>query len=369
MKNNPLHHSPRRCLRHRRKQLGAEKQRRVLYDLDEEALRPYFEAGRVVEGMFELEHRLYGVRVRRVEDLPTWHETVQAYELDDAEGRRIGVFYADLFPRQGKRGGAWMRPMLTGDLAAGRPHVAVMCANITPPVGSRPALLTHREVETLFHEFGHLLHHLLTEVPVRSLAGTNVAWDFVELPSQIMENWCWARPSLDLFARHFETDAPIPDDLFDALTRARTFRAGYAQMRQLGFATVDLALHRLYDPERDGEVVDYARAALAPFSPASLPDDYAMIASFTHLFASPTGYAAAYYSYKWAEVLDADAFTRFEAAGVFSREVGGELREKILARGDSRDPAALFEDFMGRGPDPEALLRRAGLSRPAAAGG
>ncbi len=339
----------------------AEKQRKAMFDFDQEALRPYFGATGVLAGMFELVHRLYGIRVRPRADLPTWHESVQAYAVDDEEGTTIGLFYADLFPRPGKRGGAWMRPMLTGDPETGAPHVAVMCANVTPAVGERPALLTHREVETLFHEFGHLLHHLLTEVEVRSLAGTNVAWDFVELPSQIMENWCWARPSLDLFARHYETGAPIPDDLFERLTRARTFRAGGAQMRQLGFATVDLALHRDYDPARDGTAIDYARGILARFSPAPLPDDYAMIASFTHLFASPTGYAAGYYSYKWAETLDADAFTRFESEGLFSREVGDEFRARVLARGNSRDPAKLYEDFMQRPPDPEALLRRAGL--------
>ena len=340
----------------------AEKQREAMFDFDQEALRPYFGANGVLEGMFELVHRLYGIRVRARDDLPTWHESVRGYAVDDEDGTTVGLFYADLFPRPGKRGGAWMRPMLTGDPPSGAPHVAVMCANVTPAVGGRPALLTHREVETLFHEFGHLLHHLLTEVEVRSLAGTNVAWDFVELPSQIMENWCWARESLDLFARHHETGAPIPDDLFERLTRARTFRAGGAQMRQLGFATVDLALHREYDPERDGPAVDYARGILQAFSPAPLPDDYAMIASFTHLFASPTGYAAGYYSYKWAEALDADAFTRFEREGLFSREVGDAFRSGVLARGNSRDPAALYEDFMKRPPDPEALLRRAGLA-------
>ena len=340
----------------------AHKQRKALFDIDHEALRPYFGADGVLAGMFEIVRRLYGIEVRACDDLPTWHESVQVYAVDDADGATIGRFYADLYPRPGKRGGAWMRPLLTGDRATGEPHVAVMCANVTPAVGDRPALLTHREDETLFHEFGHLLHHLLTKVEVRSLAGTNVAWDFVELPSQIMENWCWARESLNLFARHYETGEPIPDDLFDRLTRARTFRAGHAQMRQLGFATVDLALHREYDPASDGAVLDYARGIASRFSPTPLPDDHSMLASFTHLFASPTGYAAGYYSYKWAEVLDADAFTRFEGEGLFSPKVGAEFRDRVLARGNSRDPARLYEDFMGRGPDPEALMRRAGLA-------
>ena len=339
----------------------AQKQRKALYDIDQEALRPYFGAEGVLRGMFELVKRLYGIEVRPDPTLPTWHEAVQAYAVGDGNGGTIGHFYADLYPRPGKRGGAWMRPMFTGDPPAGVPHVAVMCANVTPAVGDTPALLTHREVETLFHEFGHLLHHLLTEVRVRSLAGTNVAWDFVELPSQIMENWCWARPSLDLFARHHETGEAIPDDLFERLTRARTFRAGYAQMRQLGFATVDLALHREFDPKRDGTVLEFARRIAQRFSPTPLPEEHSMIASFTHLFASPTGYAAGYYSYKWAEVLDADAFTRFEQEGLFSAEVGGQFRKRVLAQGNSRDPAELYADFMGRAPDAEALLRRAGL--------
>jgi oligopeptidase A len=195
-----------------------------------------------------------------------------------------------------------------------------MCGNMTPPVAGRPALLTHREVETVFHEFGHLLHHCLSRVEIRSLAGTNVAWDFVELPSQIMENWCWERESLDLFAHHYETHEPLPQDLFEKMKRAKTFRAANAQMRQISFATTDLALHTQYAPDRDGDVVAYARSLMQRFVPVQLPEDYGMIAGFTHLFASPVAYAAGYYSYKWAEVLDADAFSRFHQSGKFSRE-------------------------------------------------
>jgi oligopeptidase A len=217
-------------------------------------------------------------------------------------------------------------------------------------------------VETVFHEFGHLLHQCLSRVELRSLSGTNVPWDFVELLSQIMENWCWEREALDLFARHYETGETIPADLFEKMRRARNFRAANAQMRQLGFAFADLALHTDYDASRDGDVVAYSRAILDWFSPAPLPEDHAAIASFLHLFSGPVGYAAGYYSYKWAEVLDADASNRFRKEGIFNESVGLEYRRKILERDNSEDPAYLFRSFMGRDPDPGALLERLGLA-------
>jgi oligopeptidase A len=343
----------------------AEKLRKARFDFDDEELRPYFAADRVLEGLFTVVERLYGVRVEPHADAPVWHPSVRCYQLRDdvGGGRLLGGFYVDLFPRESKRGGAWMSSFVTGGPAADgfQPHLGLFCANVTPPIGDEPALLTHSEVETLFHEFGHLMHHCLSEVDVRSLAGTAVAWDFVELPSQIMENWTWEREALDLFARHYQTGERIPDALLDKMQRARTYRAASAMMRQLGFAHTDLALHVQYDPERDGDPVSYARRHMEQFSTTPLPRDYAMICGFTHLFASPVGYAAGYYSYKWAEVLDADAFTRFKQAGVFSREIGGDFRHKILARGDSDDPEALFRDFMGREPQVDALLERSGL--------
>ncbi|MCA9531233.1 MAG: M3 family metallopeptidase [Myxococcales bacterium] len=336
----------------------AEKLRKARFDFDEEALRPYFSAPRVVQGFFDVVEALYGVRVRPHE-APVWNPDVRVYRLEDPDGALLAVFYVDLFPREDKRGGAWMTPMRSG--VGAEPQLGSVCANITPAIGDAPALLTHREVETVFHELGHLMHHALSRVSVRSLAGTNVAWDFVELPSQIMENWCWEREALDRFARHHETDAPIPDALFDKLQRARTFRAATGQMRQLGFATLDLQLHRHYDPDRDGDVMAYARDILAAHAPAPLPDDYGMVAGFTHLFADPTAYAAGYYSYKWAEVLDADAFTRFQREGVVNAEVGAAFRDAILSRGDSDEPEALFEAFMGRAPSQDALLTRLGI--------
>jgi len=345
----------------------AEKQRAALYDFDEEALRPYFPLDRVVAGMFDIVERLYGIRVVEKQGVAVWDPEVKYYEIHDPTRAPnhplIGAFYADWYPRENKRGGAWMDAFITGIAHENRlePHAGLICGNLTPPVGEMPSLLTHREVQTIFHEFGHLLHHCLSQVEVRSLAGANVAWDFVELPSQIMENWCWEREALDLFARHYQTGQPIPQDLFEKMRRARNFRAANAQMRQLGFGFVDLALHRAYSPERNGDVLAYARNILQEFSPARLPAHYGMIASFTHLFASPVGYGAGYYSYKWAEVLDADAFTMFQTNGIFSREVGSRFRENILARGDSEDPAELYRSFMGRDPDPNALLERSGL--------
>lgn len=346
----------------------AERMRRARFDFDEEALRPYFEVTRVVQGLFEVAERLYGVRIEPDDRLPGWHPDVRAFTVRDG-AETLGSFYVDLYPREDKRGGAWMHGLVSGVLtetgSLDRAHLGLFAANITPPIEGAPALLTHDEVQTLFHEFGHLLHHLLSRVHLHGQAGTRVAWDFVELPSQIMENWCWSREALDLFARHHETGAPIPDDLFEKMQRTRTFRAATAMMRQLGFAEVDLALHLDFDLTAGESPTVFARRILERFAPVEYYDGWAFLNGFSHLFASATGYAAGYYSYKWAEVLDADAFTRFLAAGVFDPEIGRAFRREILEKGDSEAPEVLFSRFMGREPRIDALLERNGLLRAA----
>jgi len=340
----------------------SEKQRQARYDFHEEELRPYFPLDRVLDGLFATAQALYEIEIVE-RDAAAWDSEVKSYAIQDRDGAMIAAFYVDLFPRENKRGGAWMNALISAahHEEPHSPHLGLFCANVNPPVGGKPALLTHREVETLFHEFGHLLHHCFSRVSVRSLAGTNVAWDFVELPSQIMENWCWERSGLDLFAAHYETGERIPDELYEKMVRARTYRAANAQMRQLGFAGVDLALHQDYEPERDGEVMAYAREILQGYSAAKLPENYAMLAGFGHVFAHPVGYAAGYYSYKWAEVLDADAFTRFKKEGITNPEVGRAFRDRILSKGNSEEPEKLYRDFMGRNPELGPLLERAGL--------
>ena len=347
----------------------SEKLRRSLYDFDEEELRAFFPAERVLGGAFDVAKKLFGIQIEPVADLPVWHPDVRAYRILDGDTSTLGVFYVDLYPRENKRDGAWMHGLLnavpsgsTLPHPAAQAHVALFCSNANPPAGGKPSLMNHREVETIFHEFGHLLHHCLSKVPVRSLAGTRVAQDFVELPSQIMENWCSEKTALDTFAAHYESGAPVPAVMVDRLIRARNFRAASAQMRQLGFAAVDLALHIDYSPERHGDVNAYANSILQRYAPTQFPESYALIASFNHLFSHSVGYAAGYYSYKWAEVLDADAFTRFKTEGLFSQKVGMEFRAHVLSQGDSEDPMALFKAFMGREPRLEPMMERQGLS-------
>lgn len=349
--------------------------RKRRYDIDDEVLRPYFPLGQVLDGMFEIVRRTFGFRLeeRQIDDV--WHEDVRFYEIYDESGTMLGAFYTDWFPRKQKRQGAWMNNFITGGPRDGTfaPHLGVMCGNFTPPEGEGDALLTHREVQTTFHEFGHLLHHCTSRVPIPSRAGIHVAWDWVELPSQLMENWTWEREALDLFARHHESGEAFPKELYERLMEARRFMGGWAQMRQLSLGTVDLELHEQLAPklrsEADGhepgedldaaqgaEVMEFARARFAEFAPDPAFADLHILTSFTHLFAG--GYAAGYYSYLWSEVLDADVFTRFREEGIFNRDTGRSYVEAILARGDSADPDSLFVEFMGRDPDPEALLDR-----------
>jgi oligopeptidase A len=348
----------------------AEKLRRKRYDFDEEALRPYFRVEHVLDGLFETARRLYGIRIEPWADAPVWNPDVRAFVIREADGREGAAFYVDVAPREDKRDGAWMHGLHSATPAAPprlARHIEVLAGNLTPPLEGRPALLSHREVETMFHEFGHLMHHAASRVTVRTLAGANVAWDFVELPSQIMENWTWEREALDLFARHWQSGEAISDDMLARMRAARSFRAANAMMRQLGFAEVDLALHVDYSPEKHGDAIAWSRAILERFSPSPLPPEHAMIASFSHLFSSPVGYAAGYYSYKWAEVLDADAFSRFKREGLFNPAVGAAFRSGILARGDSEDPMALYRGFMGREPTLDALFERDGLVPSSAA--
>jgi oligopeptidase A len=336
----------------------AERMRLARFDLDAEELRPYFPMDRVLEGLFEICRRLFGIEVRERPLEEVWHPEVTHYDVFDEPGERLGGFYADWHPRESKRGGAWMNGLITGGPRpeGWEPHLALVAGNLSPPEGGRPALLTHQEVNTVFHEFGHLLHHLLSRVEVPSLAGTSVPSDWVELPSQIMENWTWDRDSLDLFARHWKTGEPIPEALYRKMCEARTFMSGSFQMRQLSFGTLDLDLHVRFDPERDGDPVERSRRVLAAFHPRPDFADNHFVTAFTHVFAG--GYAAGYYSYLWSEVLDADAFTRFQREGLFNRETGRAFVDAVLSRGEERDPAELFREFMGRDPDPEALLKR-----------
>ncbi|MFC1574955.1 M3 family metallopeptidase [Gemmatimonadota bacterium] len=356
----------------------AEALRLERYDIDDELLRPYFPLDRVLQGLFGLVQRVFGLTIDEEEIREVWHTDVRHYQVRDEDTTWLGSFYTDWFPRKEKRQGAWMHDFLTGgprEDGSFAPHLGFMAGNFSPPEDGRPALLTHREVQTIFHEFGHLLHHLTSRVPIPGRAGLNVAWDWVELPSQIMENWAWEDEALALVARHFETGDPLPGEILERMLSARRFLGGWGQMRQISFGTVDLALHRELAPgletaETGQEPTDTAAASadsgeaaltfaenrFLPFSPDPSFARSHILTTFTHLFDG--GYAAGYYSYLWSEVLDADAFSRFREEGIFNRETGRAFLEAILSRGDSAEPEELFWEFMGRGPDPEALLDR-----------
>jgi oligopeptidase A len=330
----------------------------------EEELRPYFPAPAVVQGMFALVERIYGVTIEKIDGVATWHPDVTTYALRDAAGARIGAFYLDPFARQDKRGGAWMDECVTRRRTAGgvqRPAAYLTC-NFTPPLPGQPALLTHDEVVTLFHEFGHGLHHLLTRVDEAAVSGIHgVARDAVELPSQFMENWCYDGETLRGFARHWQTGEPLPQALLEKLQASRTFLSALATVRQLEFALFDLRLHRDFDPARGARVLETLDQVRKEVSVLRPPAFNRMPNSFAHVFAG--GYAAGYYSYKWAEVLSADAFAAF-AETRFAPETGHRFRDTVLAQGGSRDAMDLFVEFRGRKPSLEPLLRQHGLLPP-----
>jgi len=342
----------------------AEKLRQKKYAISQEELKPYFPAQRVVQGMFEVVNRLYGLNIHEINDFPRWHDDVTFYEIRDSQGELRGRFYLDLYARPHKRGGAWMDDCKTRrrlpDGTVQTP-VAYLTCNFTPPVGDTPALFTHDEVQTLFHEFGHGLHHMLTRIEYAGVSGiSGVPWDAVELPSQFMENWCWEREALDLIAGHWQSGERIPELLYHKMIAAKNFQAGMHMVRQLEFALFDFRLHREYEPAKGARIqqlLNEVRDSVAVVQP---PEENRFQHSFSHIFAG--GYAAGYYSYKWAEVLSSDAFSRFEEEGVFNRATGLSFLENVLEQGGARDPMELFVAFRGRKPTIDALLRHSGFT-------
>ena len=339
----------------------AEKLREKKYSISQEVLRPYFPINKVLSGLFHTAQTLFGVDIREESDFDTYHKDVQLFTISK-NGEDIARFFLDPYAREGKRGGAWMDECrVRRRLDDGRLQlpVAYLVCNFTQPIGDKPALLTHDEVTTLFHEFGHGLHHMLTQVEVSSVSGINgVAWDAVELPSQFMENWCWEPEALAHIAGHFETNEPLPQDLLDKMLAAKNFQSGMQMVRQLEFSLFDFRLHREYqDGIKAQDVLDEVRSQVAVTVP---PAFNRFQNSFSHIFAG--GYAAGYYSYKWAEVLSADAFSKFEEDGIFNTETGAHFRDTILANGGSRPAAELFEAFRGREPSVDALLRHSGIA-------
>lgn len=339
----------------------SEKLKEEKYAFNEEDLRPYFKLENVVDGVFTHAKQLYGLTFKENKDIPVYHPEVKAYEIyEEKSGKYMGLFYTDFFPRETKKGGAWMTQFRGQGLIGGelkRPHVSIVC-NFTKPTPTKPSLLTYDEVRTLFHEFGHALHGMLSDVTYQSLSGPNVYWDFVELPSQIMENWAGEKEGLDLFARHYETNEPMPEDLIKKLKASQQFQAGYASCRQLQFGMLDMAWHTA-DPSliKDVDAFEEMATAETRLFP-KVPGTNSSV-SFSHIFAG--GYSAGYYSYKWAEVLDADAFEYFKEEGLFSPEVARKFKEFILSKGGTEHPMDLYKKFRGREPDPNALLRRDGL--------
>jgi peptidyl-dipeptidase Dcp len=343
----------------------SEKLKQKLFDYDEEEFRPYFEQQKVTEGLFKHAEKLFGIEAKESKDYPVYHEDVKTYEVFDKDsGDFYGVLYVDLYPRDEKKSGAWMNPMrdrgFNKDGGIDCPLVSIVC-NFTKPTKDEPALLSLGEVETFFHEFGHAMHAMLTKVEHKSVAGASVLWDFVELPSQIMENWLVYEETFDLFARDYKTGKKIPSDLLKKMKDAQNFMAGNFMLRQASLGLLDMAWHTT-DPATIKDVVEFEDEAVK--STALMPRERPSCTStsFGHIFAG--GYSAGYYSYFWAEVLDADAFEEFLTNGLYDEKTGRNFRDKILARGGSADPMELFKDFKGREPDPDSLLRKKGLLPP-----
>ncbi|HDZ8928794.1 TPA: oligopeptidase A [Aeromonas dhakensis] len=342
----------------------AEKLKQHKFSISDEQLRPYFPASKVVKGLFEVVKRVFGMKVRERLGIDTWHPDVRFYDIFDAEDELRGSFYLDLYAREHKQGGAWM------DVCLGRRYrqdgslqkpVAYLTCNFNGPVDGKPALFTHNEVVTLFHEFGHGIHHMLTRIDVAGVAGINgVAWDAVELPSQFLENWCWESEALAFISGHHETGEPLPADLLEKMLTARNFQAAMQMLRQLEFALFDFRLHQEFDPANADQIpalLDEVRREVAVMTP---PAFNRFQHSFSHIFAG--GYAAGYYSYKWAEVLSADAFSRFEEEGIFNPVTGHSFLKNILEKGGSKEPMELFRAFRGREPQVDALLRHSGIA-------
>lgn len=338
----------------------SEKLKQELFELDDELLKPYFELENTIQGAFKIAGKLYGLQFEEVFDVDKYHEEVRTYKVTDKNGNFQALFYADFHPREGKRNGAWMTVYKNQYKKEGknhRPHISIVC-NFSRPSGNKPALLTFNEVTTLFHEFGHALHGILANTVYPSLSGTSVFWDFVELPSQVLENWCYEKEALNLFAKHYKTGEPIPLELIDKIKKAGKFQEGMQTLRQLGFGILDMAWHA-EDPSQIKEVKDFEETAFAPTRLFPSNPKTCMSTSFSHIFQG--GYSAGYYSYKWAEVLDADAFEMFKENGIFDPKTAAAFKDNILSKGGTEDPMLLYKRFRGKEPEPEALLRRAGL--------
>ena len=341
----------------------SEKLRQQRYAISQEEIKSYFPEDKVVSGLFAVVNRLYGLNIVERHDIDVWHPSVRFFDIFDESGASRGQFYLDLYARSHKRGGAWMDECLSHRLTPNglQIPVAYLTCNFSEPIGDKPALFSHDEVTTLFHEFGHGLHHMLTKIHYAGVSGINgVPWDAVELPSQFMENWCWEREALDLISGHFETGETLPSALFDKMIAARNFQSAMVMIRQLEFSLFDFRLHLEFDPEQEGQaekVLAEVREEISVFIP---PAFSRFGHSFSHIFAG--GYAAGYYSYKWAEVLSADAFSKFEEKGIFDRKTGVEFLQAILEQGGSREPMDLFVEFRGRKPEIDALLRHSGIA-------